>query len=50
MPDGLANFPGWQLAQVNIARMVAPLDSPVMAGFVTKLDDLNALADRSPER
>lgn len=48
MPDGPANFPGWQLAQVNIARMVAPLDSPVMAGFVAKLDELNALADRSP--
>ena len=36
------------LAQVNIARMVAPLDSPVMAGFVTKIDEFNLLADRSP--
>lgn len=25
-------------AQVNIARMKAPLDSPVMAGFVARLD------------
>ncbi len=40
--------PAWQLAQVNIARMVAPLDSPVMAGFVAKLDEFNALADQSP--
>jgi len=36
------------LAQVNIARMVAPLDSPVMAGFVAKIDEFNLLADRSP--
>jgi Domain of unknown function (DUF3291) len=36
------------LAQVNIARMKAPLDSPVMAGFVARLDEINALADRSP--
>jgi heme-degrading monooxygenase HmoA len=48
MPDAPAAFPGWHLAQVNIARMVAPLDSPVMAGFVARLDELNALADRSP--
>jgi hypothetical protein len=48
MPDAPAVFPGWHLAQMNIARMVAPLDSPVMAGFVAKIDEFNALADRSP--
>lgn len=36
------------LAQVNIARMKGPLDSEVMAPFVARLDELNALADRSP--
>jgi hypothetical protein len=36
------------LAQVNIARMRDALDSPAMAGFVARLDELNALADRSP--
>jgi hypothetical protein len=36
------------LAQVNIARMLASLDSPVMAGFVAKIDEFNLLADRSP--
>jgi Domain of unknown function (DUF3291) len=36
------------LAQVNIARMKAPLDAPLMAGFVARLDEINALADRSP--
>ena len=35
------------LAQVNIGRMKAPLDSPVMAGFVARLDEINALADGS---
>ena len=33
------------LAQVNIARMKAPLDSPVMEGFVSRLEEINALAD-----
>ena len=36
------------IAQVNIARVKAPLDDPQMAGFVARLDDINALADRSP--
>lgn len=38
----------YHLAQVNIARMVAPLSDPIMAGFVTKLDEVNALADAHP--
>ena len=37
-----------QIAQVNIGRMNAALDDPVMAGFVARLDEINALADRSP--
>jgi Domain of unknown function (DUF3291) len=36
------------IAQLNIARAVAPLDSPVMAGFVERLAEINALADSSP--
>jgi hypothetical protein len=39
---------GYHLAQVNIARMLAPLDDPLMAGFVAELDAINALADNSP--
>ena len=35
------------IAQVNIARMKAPLEDPVMAGFVARLEEINALADRS---
>lgn len=38
----------YQLAQVNIARMLAPLDDPIMAGFVEKLDEINVLADSHP--
>jgi heme-degrading monooxygenase HmoA len=33
------------LAQVNVAVMRAPLDSPVMQGFVSRLAEINALAD-----
>ncbi|HYM06366.1 MAG TPA: DUF3291 domain-containing protein [Terriglobales bacterium] len=38
----------YHLAQVNVARMIAPLDSSVMAGFVAQLQAVNALADTSP--
>jgi uncharacterized protein DUF3291 len=38
----------YHLAQLNIARMVAPLTDPLMAGFVAELDAINALADNSP--
>src|SRR2546427_1631953 len=40
--------PNLHIAQVNIARMKAPLEDPVMAGFVARLEEINALADRSP--
>ena len=36
------------IVQANIARMRAALDDPVMAGFVERLEPLNALADASP--
>jgi len=36
------------IAQVNIGRMKAALEDPVMEGFVARLDEINALADRSP--
>ncbi len=38
----------YQLAQLNIARMLAPLTDPMMAGFVGQLATINALADSSP--
>ena len=36
------------LAQVNIGRLRAPLDSPELAGFVAALDPVNAAADAAP--
>jgi hypothetical protein len=38
----------FHLAQVNIGRMRAALESEVMAGFVARLDEINHLADGSP--
>jgi hypothetical protein len=38
----------YQLAQLNVAAMKAPLDSPAMADFVASLDRINALAEQSP--
>lgn len=37
----------FHLAQLNIARMRAPLTDPIMAGFVSQLDAINAIADQS---
>jgi hypothetical protein len=38
----------YHIAQVNIGRIRAELDDPIMAGFVNRLEEINALADRSP--
>ena len=38
----------FHIAQVNIARMKTALDDPAMSGFVARLEEINALADRSP--
>ena len=39
---------GFHLAQINIARLIAPLDDPRIASFVAQLDEINALAESSP--
>jgi hypothetical protein len=36
------------LAQVNIGRMLHPIDDPCMSAFVAQLDPVNALADSAP--
>jgi hypothetical protein len=36
------------LAQLNIARAKAPLDDPLLADFMARLDAVNALAERTP--
>jgi len=38
----------YHIAQVNVGRVKAPLEDARMAGFVTRLDEVNALADHSP--
>lgn len=39
---------GSHFAQINMARAHAPLTDPLLADFVAQLDEINALADRSP--
>jgi hypothetical protein len=36
------------IAQVNIGRTRAPMDDPIMHGFASRLDEINALADAAP--
>ena len=37
----------FHLAQVNIAKMRAPSDDPIMADFMNNLERVNTLAERS---
>ena len=39
---------GYELAQVNIGRLRAPIDHPMIQDFVDNLDSVNALAQASP--
>jgi hypothetical protein len=36
------------LAQVNVGRLLAPMDSPLTADFAAALDPVNAVADAAP--
>ena len=38
----------FHLAQVNVGRLLAPIDDPVIAEFVAQLDEINVLAERRP--
>ncbi len=38
----------YHLAQLNVGRMKAPPEDPMIAGFMARLDDINALADEAP--
>lgn len=40
--------PQYHLAQVNTARLRAPLDTPEMADFVAQIQEINAIADDDP--
>jgi hypothetical protein len=39
---------GFELAQLNIARMKDSIDSPLLAEFVANLDRINAIAEKMP--
>jgi Domain of unknown function (DUF3291) len=38
----------WQLAQLNVGRLRAPIDDPLIAEFKDALDEINAVAETSP--
>lgn len=38
----------YYIAQINIGRLLAPVDDPLIAEFVAQLAPINALADSSP--
>ena len=38
----------YHLAQINIARLIAPIDDPKISQFVAELEPINALADQAP--
>src|SRR5258708_11317231 len=47
-PQEGVHVSAYDLAQLNIAVMKEPLESPGMADFVANLDRINDLADSSP--
>src|SRR5665811_1128047 len=40
--------PAMHLAQINVGRLLYPIDDPRIADFVDNLDRINALAEESP--
>jgi hypothetical protein len=47
-PSKVAAVGNFHLAQLNVARLLAPLESPELAAFVAALDPINALAEKTP--
>ena len=41
-------MPTYQLAQINIGRVLGPMDGDIMAEFKANLDPINALAEQTP--
>ena len=42
---GNAHSSNWHLAQANIAQMRGTLDSPIMAGLASRIEEMNTLAE-----
>ena len=38
----------WEIAQLNVGRAVSALDEAPMADFMAQLEEINAIAERSP--
>ena len=38
----------FHLAQINVGRILGPIDSEIMSGFVSQLAEINALAEATP--
>jgi len=47
-PRDIISEMDFHLAQINIGRLVAPIDDPRIADFVAQLGPINALADGAP--
>lgn len=41
-------MPSWHVAQMNVGTALYPTDDQRMAGFMNRLDEVNALAEASP--
>ena len=39
--------PDYHLVHANVARMRAPWDDPIMAGFLAHMDEIDALAQQT---
>jgi Domain of unknown function (DUF3291) len=47
IPFDYPNIIAMYLAQINIAKLLAPIDSPLLEDFVADLDRINTIADDS---
>lgn len=48
MAAALSSQMTYHLAEINVAKAKAEMDDPIMHGFVSRLDEINALAESSP--
>jgi Domain of unknown function (DUF3291) len=44
----MSSTSSWEVAQLNIGRLKAPTDDPLVTGFMEALEPINAIADEAP--
>ncbi len=44
----MSSTSSWELAQLNVGRLKASTDDPLVAGFMGALEPINAIADTAP--